>query len=235
MAARQLLFRDGARARIRRDVDALAAAVRVTLGPRGRAVILARDFGDRRKALRQDIAVLTGGTVVSDELGLSLAKLPLTDLGRARRAEVGKDETTLIGGAGNPLAIAERVAHLRKERTSTTSDGDREQLDERIAKHSGGVALIKVGAANAGLEPSVVVQRVEDATDRNHGFNAATLAYGDMLQMGVIDPARVTRLALQNAGSIAALVLTTDGMIANAPQPASRAGPGRVGAALPDL
>ena len=255
----------------------------------------------------QDIAVLTGGTVVSDELGLSLAKLQLTDLGRTQRVEVGKDETTLIGGGGNPHAIAERVANLRKERTTTTSDYDREKLDERIAKLSGGVALIKVGAAtetelkerkirvedalhatraaieegvvpgggvallrarrvlqslhgptldhdsgirlveqalqeplrciaaNAGVEPSVVVQRVEDSTDRNHGYNAATLACGDMLQMGVIDPAKVTRLALQNAGSIAALVLTTGCMIANAPQPKGRGEPEGQAAALPDF
>jgi chaperonin GroEL len=270
------------------DSDALATLVINTMrGTLKTCAVKAPGFGDRRKAMLQDIAVLTGGTVVSDELGLSLAKLQLTDLGRAKRVEVGKDETTLIGGAGNPQAIAERVANLRKERTTATSDYDREKLDERIAKLSGGVALIKVGAAtetelkerkirvedalhatraaieegvvpgggvallrarrvlqalhgptldhdsgirlveqalqeplrciaaNAGVEPSVVVQRVEDATERNHGYNAATLAYGDMLQMGVIDPAKVTRLALQNAGSIAALVLTTDCMIAS--------------------
>ncbi len=235
---------------------------------------------------------------------MSLAKLQLSDLGRAKRAEVGKEETTLIGGAGSPQSIAERVAHLRQERTTTTSDYDREKLDERIAKLSGGVALIKVGAAtetelkerkirvedalhatraaieegvvpgggvallrarrvlqalhgptldhdsgirlveqalqeplrciaaNAGVEPSVVVQRVEDAPEISHGYNAATLAYGDMLQMGVIDPAKVTRLALQNAGSIAALVLTTDCMIANAPKPR---GHGDSGGAEPAL
>ena len=290
------------------DSDALATLVINTMrGTLKTCAVKAPGFGDRRKAMLQDIAALTGGTVVSDEVGLSLAKLQLADLGRAKRVEVSKDETTLIGGAGNPQAIAERVANLRKERTTTTSDYDREKLDERIAKLSGGVALIKVGAAtetelkerkirvedalhatraaieegvvpgggvallrarrvlqalrgptldhdsgirlveqalqeplrciaaNAGVEPSVVVQRVDDATERNHGYNAATLAYGDMLQMGVIDPAKVTRLALQNAGSIAALVLTTDCMIANAPKPRDRGEPGGAEAALPDF
>ncbi|QHE75046.1 chaperonin GroEL [Hydrogenophaga sp. PBL-H3] len=290
------------------DSDALATLVINTMrGTLKTCAVKAPGFGDRRKAMLQDIAVLTGGTVVSDELGLSLAKLQLTDLGRAKRVEVGKDETTLIGGAGNPQAIAERVANLRKERTTTTSDYDREKLDERIAKLSGGVALIKVGAAtetelkerkirvedalhatraaieegvvpgggvallrarrvlqalhgptldhdsgirlveqalqeplrciagNAGVEPSVVVQRVEDSTERSHGYNAATLVYGDMLQMGVIDPAKVTRLALQNAGSIAALVLTTDCMIANAPKSKTRGEAGGTEAALPDF
>ena len=248
-------------------------------------------FGDRRKAMLQDIVVLTGGSVVSDEVGVSLAKVQLADLGQARRVEVGKDETTLIGGAGAPAAVAERVASLRKEREAASSDYDKEKLDERIAKLSGGVAVVKVGAAtetelkerkvrvedalhatraavaegivpgggiallrarralaatrganldeesglrivsqaleeplrcivaNAGVEPSVVVDRIDAATDPNHGYNAATRAYGDLLQMGVIDPVKVTRLALQNAGSIAGLVLTTDCLIAQAPEP----------------
>jgi chaperonin GroEL len=274
------------------DSEALATLVINTLrGTIKTCAVKAPGFGDRRKALLQDIAVLTGAGVVSDELGLSLAKVKLADLGRARRVEVGKDETTLIGGAGTPAAIKERIASIRKEREAATSDYDKEKLDERIAKLSGGVAIVKVGAAtetelkerkvrvedalhatraavaegivpgggitllrarrvlqamkganldeesgirivaqaleeplrrivaNAGVEPSVVVDRIDAATDPNHGYNAATRSYGDLLQMGVVDPVKVTRLALQNAGSIAGLVLTTDCLIAQAPEP----------------
>jgi chaperonin GroEL len=274
------------------DSEALATLVINTLrGTIKTCAVKAPGFGDRRKAMLQDIAVLTGGSVVSDELGLSLAKVGLADLGRARRVEVGKDETTLIGGAGTPTAIKERIASIRKEREAAGSDYDREKLDERIAKLSGGVAIVKVGAAtetelkerkvrvedalhatraavaegivpgggiallrarrallamkganldeesgirivaqaleeplrrivaNAGVEPSVVVDRIDAAADPNHGYNAATRSYGDLLEMGVVDPVKVTRLALQNAGSIAGLVLTTDCLIAQAPEP----------------
>ncbi|MBE0547309.1 MAG: chaperonin GroEL [Rubrivivax sp.] len=279
---------------IAEDVDGEALATLVINTLRGTiktCAVKAPGFGDRRKAMLQDIAVLTGASVVSDELGLSLAKVKLSDLGSARRVEVGKDETTLIGGAGTPAAIAERVASIRKEREAAASDYDKEKLDERIAKLSGGVAVIKVGAAtetelkerkvrvqdalhatraavaegivpgggvallrarrmleplkgttldedcgirivaraleeplrcivgNAGVEPSVVVDRIDAADDANHGYNAATGTYGDLLQMGVVDPVKVTRLALQNAGSIAGLVLTTDCLIAQAPEP----------------
>jgi chaperonin GroEL len=272
------------------ESDALATLVINTMrGTIKTCAVKAPGFGDRRKAMLQDIAVLTGGAVVSDELGLTLAKARLANLGRARRVEVGKDETTIIGGAGDPAAIRDRIGNIRKERDAASSDYDREKLDERIAKLSGGVALIKVGAAteselkerkirvedalhatraaveegivpgggvallrarrvlaalkgpnldhdsglrivaraleeplrrivaNAGDEPSVVLHRVDAADDRALGYNAATREYGDLLQMGVIDPAKVTRLALQNAASIAALILTTDCMIANAP------------------
>ena len=272
------------------ESDALATLVVNTIrGTIKTCAVKAPGFGDRRKAMLQDIAVLTGGQVVSDELGLTLAKSRLANLGRARRVEVGKDDTTLIGGMGDPSAIKDRIASIRKERDAATSDYDREKLDERIAKLSGGVALIKVGAAtetelkerkirvedalhatraaveegivpgggvallrcrrvlaglkgasldhdsgirivaraleeplrrivlNAGDEPSVVLNRVERSDGVAQGYNAATREYGDLLQMGVIDPAKVTRLALTNAGSIAALVLTTDCMIANAP------------------
>ena len=268
--------------------------------------VKAPGFGDRRKAMLQDIAVLTGGSVISEETGLTLAKVSLSDLGRARRVEVGKEDTTLIGGAGSDAAIRERIASMRKERATASSDYDRENLDERIAKLSGGVALIKVGAAteselrerkirvedalhatraaveegivpgggvallrsrqvlasikgpsmdhdcgiriiaraleeplrmivaNAGDEPSVVLHRVEQATDRSQGYNAASRTYGDLLQMGVIDPAKVTRLALQNAASIAALLLTTDCMIANAPI-AKSATPASPSQAMPEF
>jgi len=292
------------------DIDSEALATLVINTMRGTlkaCAVKAPGFGDRRKAMLQDIAVLTGGTVISDELGLTLAKAKLSDLGRAKRVEVGKDDTTVIGGAGTTQAIQERVASIRKEREAATSDYDKEKLEERISKLSGGVALIKVGAAtetelkerkirvedalhatraaieegivpgggvallrarrvlaqlhgtsldhdsgirliaqaleeplrcitrNAGDEPSVVLQRVDDSAEPAYGYNAATRVYGDLLQMGVIDPAKVTRLALQNAGSIASLVLTTDCMIANAPAPKAQQDMGMPGASMPDI
>jgi chaperonin GroEL len=285
------------------DSDSLAALVINTMrGSLKTCAVKAPGFGDRRKAMLQDIAVLTGGVVVSEEVGRPLVKVKLADLGRAVRVEVGKDSTTLIGGAGQPQAIKERIAVIRNEREAATSDYDKEKLDERAAKLSGGVALIKVGAAtetelkerklrvedalhatraaveegivpgggvallrarhvlagltgsnldensgihlvaraledplrcivsNAGDEPSVILNRIDESTDPAFGYNAATRTYGDLLQMGVIDPAKVTRLALQNAASIASLVLTTDCMIANAPKrPPADAGLGSGG------
>lgn len=250
--------------------------------------VKAPDFGDRRRALLQDMAVLTGAQVVGEAAGLPLAQARLTDLGRARRVEVGKDSTTLIGGAGTPAALRERMDTLRRERAGAGSDYERTWLDERAARLSGGVALIKVGAAtetelkerklrvedalhatraaveeglvpgggiallrarrvlatlegasldetsgirlvmraleeplrrivdNAGDEPSVVLDQVDAAQDPVYGYNAANRKYGDLLQWGIIDPAKVTRLALQNAASIAALVLTTDCLITRA-------------------
>lgn len=285
------------------ESDALATLVVNTIrGTFKTCAVKAPGFGDRRKAMLQDIAVLTGGSMVSDETGLVLAKTTLAQLGRARRVEIGKESTTLIGGAGAPAAIRERIAGIKRERDKATSDYDREKLDERIAKLAGGVALIKVGAAtetelkerkirvedalhatraaveegivpgggiallrargvlaalhgpsldhdcglrivahaleaplrriveNAGDEPSVVLHRVDAASEAAHGYNAATREYGDLLQMGVIDPAKVTRLALQNAASIASLILTTDCLIANVPPPPAP-GAGREGAA----
>ena len=281
---------------IAEEVDSDALATLVINAMRGvvkSCAVKAPGFGERRKAMLQDMAVLTGARVVSAELGLTLAKVKLEDLGRARRVEVTKDNTTVIGGAGNPQAIAERVAALKKEREAQTTDYERKQLDERIARLSGGVALIKVGAAtetelkerklrvedalhatraaveegivpgggvallrarraldalvtpnmdqasgvrivqraleeplrqivsNAADEPSIVVHRVNESTQRGFGYNAATREYGDMLEMGVIDPLKVTRLALQNAASIASLLLTTDCMVAQAPRPAT--------------
>ena len=275
------------------EVDSEALATLVINAMRGTVktcAVRAAGFGDRRKAMLQDLAVLTGGTVVSDEVGLTLTKVRLADLGRVQRVEVTKDDTTLIGGAGASAAIAGRVAQLRKEREAATSDYDREHLDQRIARLSGGVAVVKVGAAtetelkerkirvedalhatraaveegivpgggvallrarrvlapdaeavldeasglrivhraleeplrrivaNAGLEASVVVARVEAVPKgeaaASYGYNAATGEYGDLLAMGVMDPAKVTRLALQNAASIAGLVLMTDCVIA---------------------
>ena len=283
---------------IAEDVDADALATLVVNSIRGvvkTCAVKAPGFGDRRKAMLQDIAVLTGASVISAELGLSLAKAKPENLGRARRVEVGKDSTTIIGGAGDASAIRDRIAVIRKEREAQTSDYERKQLDERIAKLSGGVALVKVGAAtetelkerklrvedalhatraaveegivpgggvallrarrvlsalpspnldhasgvkivlraleeplrrivsNAADEASIVLQKVDESTRRNDGYNAASRSYGDMLEMGVIDPAKVTRLALQNAASIASLVLTVDCLVANAPKKAAAA------------
>jgi len=273
------------------ESDALATLVVNTIrGTIKSCAVKAPGFGDRRRALLQDIAVLTGGTLVSEEVGQALEKTTLADLGRARRVEIGKDTTTVIGGAGAPAAIEARIASIRQERKAATSDYDREKLDERIAKLAGGVALIKVGAAtetelkerkvrvedalhatraavaegivpgggvallrarcvldamhsanldedsgvrivaraleeplrrivaNGGQEPSVVVNRIAASDAPAFGYNAATGEFGDMLAAGVIDPVKVTRLALQNAASIAALVLTTDCVIAEAPK-----------------
>jgi chaperonin GroEL len=288
------------------DSDSLAALVINTMrGTLKTCAVKAPGFGDRRKAMVQDIAVLTGGKVVSTEVGLTLAKVKLTDLGRANRVEITQDNTTLIGGAGSAQAIQERITALRKERELASSDYDREKLDERAAKLSGGVALIKVGAAtetelkerkvrvedalhatraaveegivpgggvallrarrvlahltgnnldetagiqlvaraleeplrrivsNGGQEPSVILNRVDESTEPAFGYNAATRSYGDLLKMGVIDPAKVTRLALQNAASIASLILTTDCLIATAPKPGPDSNPSGLSAGAP--
>jgi chaperonin GroEL len=278
---------------IAEDIDSDALATLVINSVRGvikTCAVKAPGFGDRRKAMLQDIAAVTGGSVITSEMGLSLAKAKLDNLGRAKRVEVDKDSTTIIGGAGTASAIEARMVMIKKERETTTSEYDRKQLDERVAKLSGGVALVKVGAAtetelkerklrvedalhatraaveegivpgggvallrarkvlddlqlktldensgvkivmraleeplrriviNAADEPSIVVHRVDESAERAYGYNAASREYGDLLAMGVIDPAKVTRLALQNAGSIASLILTTDCMVANAPE-----------------
>jgi len=277
------------------DGEALATLVVNTLrGVIKSCAVKAPGFGDRRKAMLEDLAVLTGGQVVSEEAGLTLEKAEPAVLGRAKRVEIDKDDTTIIGGAGDPKAIDARVAQIKQQVEEATGDYDKEKLQERAAKLSGGVALIRVGAAtetemkerkartedalhatraaveegilpgggvallrarrvlaglaagnsdqdagirivrraledplrqivrNAGEEPSVVVQRVADG-EGHFGFNAASGEYGDLVAMGVLDPAKVTRSALQNAASIAGLVLTTDCMIAREPAPASPA------------
>jgi chaperonin GroEL len=265
--------------------EALATLVINTLrGVLKTCAVKAPGFGDRRKALLQDIAILTGATVISEETGLKLEKATLADLGRARRIEVDKDNTTLIGSSGNPEQIKARIAQVRQAIEDAKNDYDRDQLRERAAKLAGGVALLKVGAstetemkekksrvedalhatraavaegigvgggvallrarpaldalsgrslgqdagvrilrraleeplrqivANAGGEPSIVVERVVSGTG-NFGYNAATGEFGDLVAMGVIDPTKVTRLGLQNAASIASLILTTDCII----------------------
>jgi chaperonin GroEL len=273
------------------DVEGEALATLVVNTLRGvlkTCAVKAPGFGDRRKAMLEDIAVLAGGRVISEEAGLTLEKATLKDLGRAKRLEIDKDNTTIIGGAGDAAKIAARVADIRQQVKDATSDYDKEKLQERVAKLAGGVAIVKVGAAtememkekkarvedalhathaaveegilpgggvallraraqlnalhgenhdqdagikivlraleeplrqivaNAGEEPSVVLNRVLEGKD-NFGFNALTNEYGDMVQMGVVDPRKVTRTALQNAASIAGLILTTDCMIAQKP------------------
>lgn len=288
------------------DNDTLAALVINNIrGSLKTCAVKAPGFGTQRQAMLQDMAILTGGKVVSETVGLPLSKVQISDLGRAKRADVLKDSTTLIGGAGDPKAIAERIAAIRQEREAAENDYDRDKLDERAARLAGGVALIKVGAttetelkerkirvedalhatraaieegivpgggvallrarkvlqtmqgdcldessgirlvaraleeplrrivSNAGDEPSVVAQRVDDATETAWGYNAATRQYGNLLQMGVIDPAKVTRLALQNAASIASLLLATDCMIASVPLPSSSEAQAAVGPASP--
>ena len=291
---------------IAEDVDADALATLVVNSIRGvikTCAVKAPGFGDRRKAMLHDIALVTGGRLISADVGMTLEKVTFESLGRARRVVVDKENTTLVGGAGDRSAIQDRIASLKKERESLTSDYDREKLDERIAKLSGGVAVIKVGAAtetelkerklrvedplhatraaieegivpgggiallrarkslegrqlptldedsglkivfraleeplrrivlNAAKEPSIVLDRIESAAQPRFGYKAASAAYGDMFEMGVIDPAKVTRLALQNAGSIASLILTIDCMVADAPKKETPASP----AAMPEM
>ena len=274
------------------DVEGEALATLVVNTIRGIvkvAAVKAPGFGDRRKAMLQDIAILTGGTVISDEVGLTLEKATLNDLGEAKKVLVEKENTTIIDGSGKASDIQARNASIRQQVEETTSDYDKEKLQERVAKLSGGVALIKVGAAtevemkekkarvedalhatraaveegvvpgggvaliralkaigklsgdnedqsygirilaraieeplrqivtNAGEDAAVVLNRVKDGKD-HFGYNAATGEYGDMIELGILDPTKVTRLALQNAASVAGLFLTTEASIAEAPK-----------------
>jgi chaperonin GroEL len=256
---------------IAEDVEGEALATLIVNKVRGTFTSLAvkaPGFGDRRKAMLADLAILTGGQVVSDEVGLTLQNVGLDMLGRARTIVVTKDETTIVGGAGDPEQIADRVTQLRAEIDNTDSDYDRDKLQERLAKLAGGVAVIKVGAAtevelkerkhriedavrnakaaieegllpgggvalanaaasafdkllkqiaiNAGLEGGVVAEKV-NSLPPGHGLNAETGEYVDMVQAGIVEPAKVTRSALQNAASIAALFLTTEVLVADKP------------------
>jgi len=277
---------------IAEDVEGEALATLVVNTIRGIvkvAAVKAPGFGDRRKAMLEDLATLTGGTVIAEEVGLTLEKVGLDDLGTAKRVVITKDDTTVIDGAGKAKDIKSRIDQVRQQIESSTSDYDREKLQERAAKLAGGVAVIKVGAAteiemkekkarvedalhstraaveegvvpgggvallralkaldgidstnedqkiginiirrslqeplrqivnNAGGEPSVVVNEVLNR-QANEGYNAATGEYGDMIKMGILDPTKVTRSALQNAASIAGLLITTEAMIAEAPK-----------------
>jgi chaperonin GroEL len=284
------------------DIDGEALATLVVNAMRGIlkvAAVKAPGFGDRRKAMLEDIAILTDGSVISEETGKQLVKATLEDLGRAKRVEVRKDDTIIIDGAGDAKRIEARVKSIRIQIDEATSDYDREKLQERVAKLAGGVAVIKVGAAtevemkekkdrvddalhatraaveegivpgggvallraraavsslqgansdqdagiqivlraleaplrviasNAGDEPSVVIANVLEGKG-NFGYNAATGEYGDLVGTGVVDPTKVTRTALQNAASIAGLILTTDATVAEAPKdekPAPAAAP----------
>jgi len=261
---------------IAEDVEGEALATLVVNRLRGtfKAVaVKAPGFGDRRKAMLEDIAILTGGTVITEDMGRKLDSVELEDLGTARQVRITKDETTIIDGVGDKEVIAKRVNQIRAQVEETTSEFDREKLQERLAKLSGGVAVIEVGAAtevemkdkklriedalagggttfidiipalntleatgdvqtginlvkraveeplrqiayNAGLEGSVVVEKVKN-TDSGIGFNALTEEYIDMVKAGIVDPAKVTRSALQNAASIASLVLTTETIVAD--------------------
>ena len=211
--------------------------------------VKAPGFGDRRKEMLQDIAILTGGQVISSDLGLQLDKTTLQQLGTAKKVEISKENTTIIDGAGDAEQIAARVKNIRIQIEAATSEYDREKLQERVAKLAGGVALIRAKQAiakdlkgdndeqnagikivlrameeplrqivkNAGDEPSVVVNKVADG-NASFGYNAQTGVYGDMIEMGVLDPTKVTRTALQNAASVASLILTTDCMVAELPE-----------------
>jgi chaperonin GroEL len=273
------------------EVEGEALATLVVNNIRGilkTCAVKAPGFGDRRKAMLEDMAILTGGTVISEELGLKLENVTLKDLGRAKRIEVEKENTTLIDGAGEKKQIEGRLKAIRAQIEETTSDYDREKLQERVAKLAGGVAVVKVGAAtevemkekkarvedalhatraaveegivpgggvaylrarsnvkvktdnddqdagvkivmraleeplrwiaqNGGFEASVVVNKVVEGKG-NFGFNAQTNEYGDLVDMGVVDPTKVTRTALQNGASVAGLILTTDAMVAELPK-----------------
>ena len=284
---------------IAEDIEGEALATLVVNSMRGIVkvcAVKAPGFGDRRKAMLQDIAVLTGGQVISEEVGLSLEKATLDDLGSAKKVSVTKENTTIVDGAGSADDIQGRITQIKAQIAESTSEYDTEKMQERLAKLAGGVAVIKVGAAteiemkekkarvedalhstraaveegvvagggvaliraraaiadvkgdnhdqnigvdiarraleepirqivtNAGDEASVVCNAVEES-EGNHGYNAATGEYGDMIEMGILDPTKVTRSALQNAASVAGLLITTEAMIADAPKEAAPAMP----------
>lgn len=284
---------------IAEDVEGEALATLVVNKLRGGlkiAAVKAPGFGDRRKAMLQDIAILTNGQVISDDLGMKLESVTMDMLGRAKKVSITKDNTTVVDGAGDKAEIAARVAQIRAQIEETTSDYDREKLQERVAKLAGGVAVIKVGgmtevevkerkdrvddalnatraavqegivvgggvalvqagkvlaglkgansdqdagiaivrrsleaplrqiAENAGVDGAVVAGKIRESDDKNFGFNAQTEEYGDMFAFGVIDPAKVTRTALEDAASVASLLITTEAMIADRPEPKGNGG-----------
>jgi len=291
---------------IAEDVEGEALATLVVNNMRGIVKVVAvkaPGFGDRRKSMLEDIAILTGGTVISEEVGLSLEGATIDDLGSAKRVQISKENSTIIDGAGNGKAIKGRVSQIRAQIEETSSDYDREKLQERVAKLAGGVAVIKVGAstememkekkarvedalhstraaveegvvpgggvalvralqkveglkgdnddqnvgigillkaataplrqivANAGEEASVILDKVK-AGKGNYGFNAATGGYGDMIAMGILDPAKVTRTAIQAAGSVAGLMITTECMVTELP---AEGGGAPMGGGMPDM
>jgi chaperonin GroEL len=290
---------------IAEDVEGEALATLVVNKLRGGlkvAAVKAPGFGDRRKAMLEDIAVLTGGTVISETIGIKLESVTLNMLGKAKRVSIGKDDTTIVDGSGKKKEIEARVSQIRAQIEETTSDYDREKLQERLAKLAGGVAVIKVGGAtevevkerkdrvddalnatraaveegivagggtallraaanltveglnddeqagidivrkaleapvrqiveNAGIEGSVVVNTILNSKSKNYGMNAQTEEYGDMVAMGIIDPAKVVRSALQNAASVAGLLITTEAGIVEAPKKNAPSAPG----GMPDM
>src|ERR671912_311121 len=254
---------------IAEEVEGEALATLVVNNIRGilkTVAVKAPGFGDRRKAMLEDMAILAGGTVISEELGLKLENATIKDLGRAKKVEAGKENTIIIDGAGGKKDIEARVKMIRVQIDEATSDYDKEKLQERVAKLAGGVAVIKVGAAtevemkekkardedagikivmraleeplriivdNAGAEPSVVLNKVLESKG-NHGFNAQTEEYGDLVSQGVIDPTKVTRTALQNASSVAGLMLTTDAMVAELVEE-KKGGGGHSHGGMPDM
>jgi chaperonin GroEL len=294
---------------IAEEVEGEALATLVVNKLRGTlnvAAVKAPGFGDRRKAMLEDIAILTGGQVISEDLGLKLENVKVSDLGRAKRITIDKDNTTIVEGAGDSAKIQGRVKQLKAQVEETTSDYDREKLQERLAKLVGGVAVINVGAAtetemkekkarvedalhatkaaveegivpgggvallrcvpvldklkldhdqqigvtvvkraleepirqiveNAGLEGSVVVDKVRSGQKPSWGFDAATETYVDMIEAGIIDPTKVTRTALQNAASVAGLMLTTEVMVADIPEKESKASPMHGGGGMGDM
>jgi chaperonin GroEL len=290
---------------IAEDVEGEALATLVVNKLRGGlkiSAVKAPGFGDRRKAMLQDIAVLTGGQVISEDLGMKLESVTMDMLGTAKKVAITKDETTIVDGAGEKAEIQARVAQIKQQIAETTSDYDKEKLQERLAKLAGGVAVIRVGGAtetevkerkdrvddalnatraavqegvvvgggvalvqaakalanvtgensdqeagvgivrralesplrqiaeNAGVDGAVVAGKVRESDDDSFGFNAQTEEYGDMFGFGVIDPAKVTRTALEDAASIAGLLITTEAMVAERPAPAGAAGGG-----MPDM
>ncbi len=284
---------------IAEDVEGEALATLVVNKLRGTlrvAAVKAPGFGDRRKAMLEDIAILTGGRVISEEAGFKLENATVNDLGRAKKVTIDKDNTTIVEGAGKTEDIKGRIEQIKRQIETTTSDYDKEKLQERLAKLAGGVAVLKVGAAtevemkekkarvedalhatraaveegivpgggvalirclqaldglklagdeqvgvdivrraleeplrqianNAGHEGSIVVQKVKESPEVNFGFNAETESYGDMLKMGVIDPTKVTRVALENASSVAGLLLMTEATVVEKPEPEKQTPP----------
>jgi chaperonin GroEL len=290
---------------IAEDVEGEALATLVVNKLRGGlkiAAVKAPGFGDRRKAMLQDIAVLTGGQLISEDLGMKLENVTMDMLGTAKKVTITKDETTVIDGSGEKAEIEARVSQIKAQIEETTSDYDKEKLQERLAKLAGGVAVIRVGgntevevkerkdrvddalnatraavqegiivgggvalvqaaktltkvkgensdqeagisivrraleaplrqiAENAGVDGAVVAGKIRESDDLSFGFNAQTEEYGDMFKYGVIDPAKVTRTALEDAASIAGLLITTEAMIADKPEPKGSSGP-----AMPDM
>ncbi len=296
---------------IAEDVEGEALATLVVNKLRGTftcVAVKAPGFGDRRKAMLQDIAILTGGQVISEEIGIELKDAKMEMLGKARQIKVDKENTTIVEGAGDPSEIKARINSIKAQIEETTSDYDREKLQERLAKLAGGVAVIQVGAAtetemkeskmriedalaatraaveegivpgggiaplfaakdvekaidkaegdiktgmqivlraleepvrqitcNAGLEGSVIVDKIKNANDQNFGYDAAKNEYGDMVAKGIIDPTKVTRTALQNAASIAAMLLTTESIVTDLPEEKAPAMPGGAPGGMPGM